>query len=119
MFRVAGKLWNLTFVVRAVGYSVWRLLGLTGMHKKGRTKRRTRTTVRLGWVFHGDLAFWKWAIDQRRMSQGESLSAPFYAHVLRKPVRDYFSDASFDAIDGHCPELQVFRRCAIDPQLSS
>jgi len=53
------------------------------------------------------------------MSQGESLSAPFYAHVLRRLVRHYFSDASFDAIDGYCPELPVFWRYTMDPQLSS
>ena len=53
------------------------------------------------------------------MSQGESLSAPFYAHVLRRSVRHYFSDASFDAIGGYCPELQFFWRYIIDQQLSS
>ena len=53
------------------------------------------------------------------MSQGESLSAPFYAHVLRIPVRHYFSDARFDAIGGYCPELNVFWRYTIDPLLSS
>ena len=74
--------------------------------------------MRLGWEFLGDTAFWKWAIDQRLASQGESLSAPFYAHVLRRPVRHYFSDASFDAIGGRCPELQLWRY-TVDPQLSS
>ena len=53
------------------------------------------------------------------MSQGEYLSVPFYAHVLRRLVRHYFSDASFDAIDGYCPELPVFWRYTMDPQLSS
>ena len=53
------------------------------------------------------------------MSQGESLSAPFYAHVLRRSVRHYFSDFGVDAIGGYCPELQVFWRYTIDPQLSS
>ena len=53
------------------------------------------------------------------MSQGESLSAPLYTHVPRRPVRHYFSDASFDAIGGYCPELQFFWRYTIDTRLSS
>ena len=119
VLSIAGKLWNLTFVVRAGRYFVWQLLRLTGLHKKGRSKSRIQRVVRLGWEFHGDIAFWKWAIDQRLINQGESLSAPFYAHVLRRPVRHYFSDASFDAIGGYCPELRIFWRYTLDPQLSS
>lgn len=51
------------------------------------------------------------------MSQGESLSAPSYTHGLRKAVRLYFLDASFDAIGGYCPELKVFWRYTIDSGL--
>ena len=83
VLSVAGKLWNLTFVVRAGRYFMWQLLSLTGLHMKGRTNPRTQRTVRLGWEFHGDMALWKWAIDQRLMSQGESLSTPLCAHVIR------------------------------------
>ena len=119
MLSVAGKLWNLTFVVRAGRYFVCQLLRLTGLHTKGRTKRGPRGSCAWDGNSMGiRTAFWKWATI-RLMSQGESLSAPFYTHVLRRPVRHYFSDASFDAIDGYCPELPVFWRYTMDPQLSS
>ena len=61
--------------------------------------------------------FWKWTTEQRLMSRAESLSAPFYAHVLRKPSRHYFSDARFYAISGYCSEVQFFWRYTIDPQV--
>ena len=56
---VAGKLWNLTFVVRAGRYFVWQLLRLMDLHTKGRNNPRTQRTVRLGWEFYGGIAFWK------------------------------------------------------------
>ena len=49
VFSVAGKLWNLTYVVRAGRYFVWELLALTGLHKNARAKERTRRVVDLGW----------------------------------------------------------------------
>ena len=100
VLSAAGKLWNLTFVVRAGRYFVWQLLRLTDLHTKDRTNSRTQRIVRLGWEFHGDTAFWKWTINQRLMSQGESLGVPFYAYVLRRLERNYFTDASFDPIGG-------------------
>ena len=54
---VAGKLWNLTYVVRAGRYFVGQLLALTGLQKNARTKERTRRVVDLGWEFHNDIAF--------------------------------------------------------------
>ena len=95
-------------MVRAGRYFVWQLLRLTGLHTISRTNPRTQRIVRLGWKFHGAIGFLNWAIDQRLKSQGESRSASFYARALRKPVRHYFSDVSFDAIGGYCPELQFF-----------
>ena len=61
---VAGKLWSLTYVVRASLFFIWQLLAPTGLHKNARTKERTRRVVDLGWEFHNDIAFWKLAIDQ-------------------------------------------------------
>ena len=55
----AGKLWNLTYVLRADRYFVWQLLALTGLHKNAKTKERTRRIVNLGWEFHNDTTFWK------------------------------------------------------------
>ena len=95
-------------VERAGRYFVLQLSRLTGQHAKGSTNPRTQRIVRLGWKFHGAIGFLNWAIDQRLKSQGESRSASFYARALRKPVRHYFSDVSFDAIGGYCPELQFF-----------
>ena len=111
-------MWNLTYVVRAGRYFVWQLLGLTDLHKIAKSKKRTRRVVKLGWEFHNDIAFWKWAIDQKLVSAGESLGAPFYAHVERTPSRTYFSDASFPAVGGFCPELQVYWRYVLNPHLT-
>ena len=65
VLSVAGKLWNLTYVVKAGRYFVWQLLALTGLHKNAKTKEQTRRIVDIGWEFHNDIAFWKWAIDQQ------------------------------------------------------
>ena len=108
VLSVAGKLRNLTYVVRAGRYFVWQLLALTGLHKNARTKERTRRVVDLGWKFHNDIAFWKWAIDQQLVRKGESLCAPIYDHIMRAPGRRHYSDASFTAIGGFCPELKVY-----------
>ena len=64
VLSVAGRLWNLTYVVRAGQYFIWQLLiALTGLHRNARTKERTRRVVDLGWEFHNDIAFWKWTTD--------------------------------------------------------
>ena len=103
VLSVAGKLWNLTYDVRACRYFVWQLLALTGLHKNARTKERSRRVVDLGWEFHNDIAFWKWAIDQQLVRKGESLCAPIYDHIMRAPARRYYSGASVTAIGGFCP----------------
>ena len=41
VLSMAGKLWNLTYVVRAGRYFVWRLLRLTGLHNSGGSENRT------------------------------------------------------------------------------
>ena len=38
VLSVAGKLWNLTYVVRAGRYFVWQLLALTDLHKTPKLK---------------------------------------------------------------------------------
>ena len=64
----------------------------------------------LGWEFHNDIAFWKWAIDQQLVRKRESLCAPIYDHIMRAPARRYYSDASFTDIVAFCPELIVYWR---------
>ena len=118
VLSMAGKLWNLTYVVRAGRYFVWQLLRLTDLHKIAKSKQRTRRVVKLGWEFHNDIAFWKWAIDHKLVNAGESLGAPFYAHVQRTASRRYYSDASFTAVGGFCPELQVYWRYDLNHRLS-
>ena len=78
VLSMAGKLWNLAYVVRADRYFVWRLLRLTGLHDSEDGKQHNHA-VRLGREFRADLLFWKWAIDHELMRVGESLSAPCYA----------------------------------------
>ena len=118
VLSVAGKLWILTYVVRAGRYLVWQLLALTGLHKNARAKERTRSVVDLGWEFHNDIAFWKWAIDQQLVRKGESLCAPIYDHIMRAPTRRYYFDASFTAIGGFCPELKVYWRYSLAEALT-
>ena len=55
---MAGKVWNLTYVVRAGKYFVWRLLRLTGLHDERHP--RNQNVVGLGSEFHADLRFRKW-----------------------------------------------------------
>ena len=103
VLSVAEKLWNLTYVVKAGRYFVWQLLAFTGLHKNAKTKERTRRIVELGWEFHNDIAFWKWAIDQQLVRKRESLCAPLYDHIMRAPTRRYYSDASFTSVGGFAP----------------
>ena len=119
VLSIAGKLWNLTFVVRAGRYFVWQLLRITGLHSSAAKSSRKRSIVQLGREFHGDLAFWKWAISRRLVQTGESLSAPFYAHSKRRPVRRYLFDASLSAIGGYCLELKIFWRYTLDARLTA
>ena len=67
----------------------------------------------LGWEFHDDIAFWKWAIDQQLVRKRESLCAPIYDHIKRTWARCYYSDASFTALGGFCPELKVYWRYSL------
>ena len=91
---------------------------LTDLHKAAKSKKRTKKVVRLGWEFHNDIAFWKWVIEQKLVSAGETLGAPFYAHVERSPSRRYYSDAIFTAIGGFCPEIKMYWRYDLHPVLS-
>ena len=55
VFSIAGKLWNLTYVIRAGKYFVWRLLKITDLHTQ--TGKKTSRSVELGREFHDDLDF--------------------------------------------------------------
>ena len=54
VLTVAGKLWNLTYVVRAGRYFVWRLLRLTGLHYASAKQNQNRM-IDVGREFHPDL----------------------------------------------------------------
>ena len=98
---------------------MWQLLRITGLHSSAAKSSRKRSIVQLGREFHGDLAFWKWAISRLLVQTGESLSAPFYAHSKRRPVRRYLPDASFSAIGGYCPELKIIWGYTLDVRLTA
>lgn len=108
VFSIAGKLWNLTYVVQAGMYVVWRLLRLTGLHVS--TSKNQSHRVELGREFHDDMDFWRWTIDEELLITGASLNAPCFAAVKRPAKRLYLSDASFDAIGGYCLELRIYWR---------
>ena len=67
----------------------------------------------LGWEFHDDIAFWKWVIDQQLVRKRKSLCAPIYDHIMPTRARRYYSDASFTALGGFCPELKVYWRYSL------
>ena len=54
---------NLTYVVRAGRYFVWKLLRLTGLHNSRGSKSQSHM-VELGGEFNSDL-FYKWANDHK------------------------------------------------------
>ena len=51
---MAGKLWNMTFVIRAGQYFVGRLLRLTGLRTANANQNHT---IDIGKEFHADLEF--------------------------------------------------------------
>ena len=62
VLSMAGKLWNLTYAVRAGRYFVWRLMRLTVLHDS-RGSNNQDNTVGLGREFHAEVLFWEWARD--------------------------------------------------------
>lgn len=76
MLSGAGKMWNLTYVVRAGRYFLWRRL--TGIHDAQDQKPQNHG-VSLGREFQVDLLFRKCAINKKLLQVGESLSAPCYS----------------------------------------
>ena len=113
---MAGKLWNLTYVVWAGRYFVGRLLRLTGLHNSG-GRKKTNRTVGLGREFHADLLFWKWANDHELLHEGGALSAPCYTAIQRPAKRHDLSDASFEAMGGYCVERKAFWRYELPKEL--
>ena len=89
VLSMAGKLWNLTYVVRAGRYFVWRLLRLTRLHDERGPKNQnvvglgSEFHVDLFWKFHADL-FWKWAINHKLLQAGEAVRAPCYTALKRQ-----------------------------------
>ena len=107
VFRVAGKLWNLTYVARAGRYIAWRLLRLIGLHNSGGSKTPNRT-ARLGSEFHADVHFWECTIDHELIHEGETLSDPFYTAIQRPAKEHHLSDSRWEAVGGFCVERKVF-----------
>ena len=104
----AGKLWNLTYVVRADRYSCGGSLRLTGLHDSHDQKHQNHT-LSLGREFHADVLFWGWAIDQELRQVGETLNAK----------RHYLSDARFEAVGGYCVERRVYWRYDLPEELTA
>ena len=83
VLSMAGKLWNLTCVVRAGRYFVWRLF-CGSLASTTSEIAETRTSWASGREFHADLLFWKWMISHKLLQAGESLSAPCYTALKQK-----------------------------------
>ena len=69
---IAGKLWNLTYVVRVGRYFVWRLLRLTASNDSPSSKNENNA-VEIGGEFHANLLFWKCVIDHEVLLEREAL----------------------------------------------
>ena len=117
VFSTAGKLWDLTYVIRAGKYFVWRLLSLTDLHT--RPGKKQSHFVEIGREFHDDLNFWRWTIDHELLTAGESLSAPCFTAIKRPAKKYYLSDATFNAIGGFCRKLRIYWRYDLPLALSA
>ena len=115
---MARKLWKLTYVVRAGKYFLWRLLRLTGLHDS-RDSHNQNNTVELGRKFHADLLFWKRAIDNELLLEGEALRAPCDTAIKRPANRHYLSDASFEPVGEFCVGKKVFWRYDLPRELTA
>ena len=72
---VVGMLWNLTYVVRAGRYFVWRLLRLTGLHDASARNNHNRIAEFVR-EFQAGVLCKNWVIDLELLLKGEALSAP-------------------------------------------
>ena len=87
VLSMTGKLWNLTYVVRAGSHFVWRPLRLTGLHDERDTKNQN--LVGLGREFHADFLFWKWAKRHKLLPAGETVVKPCYTALKRSAKQHY------------------------------
>jgi hypothetical protein len=107
---MVGRLGAMTFVVRAGRYFTWKMLQQEGMNEKDRSgKWRRGAKVRLTKQFHHNVDLWRWVV-RRSCTCERPVAAPSFLHVLRQWVIRWFSDASFMAIGGCCPELGLWWR---------
>ena len=111
-------LWNLTCIVRAGRYFVWRLLLLIGPHDS-HGQIHQRDMVSLDREFHTNLLFMKWVIDHDLLKAGEAPRAPCYSALKCPAKRRYLSDTSFEAADGYCVERNVYWRYDLPEELTA
>ena len=69
--------------------------------------------------FHANLLFWKCAIDNELLLEGEAHSAPCQTAKKRPAKRHYLSDASFEAVGGFCFDQEVFWRYDLPRELTT
>lgn len=92
VWSLAGKLRHITTVVRAARYFVWRSFTMTGLDEGNQVPGNTtfpskgHVVVRLAKEFHGDLSWWKWAVQEGLLQQWVSLYAQFFKYVQRTPT---------------------------------
>jgi hypothetical protein len=100
----------MTYVVRAGRYYTWRMLQMEGMNETDTDGRwRKGAKVQLTAQFHHHLNLWRWLV-KRATTCERPVYAPSFLHVRRQWVIRWFSDASFLAIGGCCPELGLWWR---------
>lgn len=101
LYHLAGTLQWLTLGVPAARYfcaRVWRAL-------KGQRGRYVRTrSVAVPHDVHDDLRFWRWVVDRG------PTATPIAAIVTRDADARWYSDASYEAIGGVCPERGIWWR---------
>ena len=111
-------LWNLTCIVRAGRYFVWRLLLLIGPHDS-HGQIHQRDMVSLDREFHTNLLFMKWVIDHDLLQAGEAPRAPCYSALKCPAKRHHLSDASFEAVGGYCIGRSVYWRYELREELTA
>jgi hypothetical protein len=116
---MVGRLGAMNFIVRSGKYFTWHMLHLVGLDEKDKAGRwKKRQVVNLTAQFHHDLDLWRWIVG-RRVLLYLPVAAPCFLHAVRPWKIRWFSDASFIAIGGCCPELGVWWRWDLTEDVKS
>ena len=122
---LARKLHHAAYVVRPGWYIVDRLLRLVnrveGECRVGRLRKKAEAGRRLELTpeFMADVGWWRWLVDQKRWKIGERQTVPFFRFVKQEPSKQWFSDASYQAVGGYCLKTSWWWRYGLSEEEKS